>query len=75
MGMDDYLKNQAEGKQQINKASDLYWQYYEEREKLEEMAREAWMKEGNLSGDEITKQNKIVDELYIKNLKYINNRK
>ena len=73
--MDDYLKNQAKGKQKTNKASALYWQYYEEREKLEEMAREAWIKEGSLSGDEITKQNKIVDELYIKNLKYLSNNK
>lgn len=69
--MNDYLKYQAKGIKQIDEASVLYWQYYEEREKLEEMARKAWMEEGNLSGEEITRQNKLVDDMYIKNLKYL----
>ncbi len=73
--MNDYLKYQAKGIKQIDEASVLYWQYYEERGKLEEMARKAWMEEGNLSGEEITRQNKLVDDMYIKNLKYLKSRK
>ncbi len=56
-------------RKRADNVTETYWKYYEEREKLEKIARKAWKEEGHLTGEALNAQNKIVDELYIMNIR------